>query len=141
MVADLAEVARRVQSHAIVSACAGTTRAMRERPFILRTGEALLRGEIDALLPDGRVLDYKTGTRHAEVETRYLWQLRLYAAAVEALDGAVADEAILFYVDSGETVPVDVSAAFRAEALQRAAAAIEHVQRDARRMREDAEIV
>jgi ATP-dependent helicase/nuclease subunit A len=125
---DLRQIAAGVRAHAISGQLALTARAMRERPFLLRVGDALVRGEIDVLLPDGAVVDYKTGARRPELEARYLWQLRLYAAAVDALNGAVADEASLFYVDTGEAVTIDVSRPFRAEALETAAAAIMRLQ-------------
>ena len=129
MLDDLVRISQRVFDSPLRQECAATTRDMRERPFVLRVGDALLRGELDAILPGARILDYKTGARRPDLGERYLWQLRLYAAAVEALDGAVADEAFLFYVDSGEIVSVDVSPKWRADALARAADAIQRLQR------------
>ena len=121
---DLDAIARRTQKHAMGATIRDSGHAMRERPFILRIGDAMLRGEIDAVLSDRRVLDYKTGARRPDLEERYLWQLRLYAAAVDALDGDVSDEALLFYVDTGDVIHVDVSSPMRDQARARAGEAI-----------------
>jgi len=82
---------------------------LKEHPFALRVGDAIVSGTIDLLLSDGTIVDYKTGKRHEEREQRYCWQLQWYAAAVRALGGVTPRDAWLVYVDEQELVPVDVS--------------------------------
>ena len=59
---------------------------------------------------DGTVIDYKTGQYKAESHTRYEKQVCIYADAVQILTNLRADNAYIYYVDSGELKEVNVSA-------------------------------
>ncbi len=72
---------------------------LREHAFVLRVGDCLVRGTIDAMLGDDTLIDYKTGAWNAEKHARYQWQLRLYAAAARALTGVLPCRGVLVYVD------------------------------------------
>jgi len=73
---------------------------LREHAFVLRVGDCLVRGTIDAMLGTDTLIDYKTGAWKAETHTRYQWQLRLYAAAARALTGVLPSRGVLVYVDA-----------------------------------------
>lgn len=121
MAADLAAVAERfatlpVHAHLTLHA------PEREVPFVLRLGETLLHGTIDAIA-EGVLLDYKTGRFDPEKHVRYTQQLQLYAAAMAQMLAAPAS-ALLVYLDVPREEPVDVSATSIATVLDRARAAI-----------------
>lgn len=97
----------------------------REAPFWLPVGGAWVSGKLDAMLADGTIIDYKTGKRRFEQHTRYEQQLRLYAAAVSTLGVTESPTAVVYYVDSAEEIPVDVSKAKVEETLVLAAEAIQ----------------
>jgi DNA helicase-2/ATP-dependent DNA helicase PcrA len=93
---------------------------MAELPFVLKVGERLVRGRIDAVyeLPGGglEIVDFKTGQ---EVERPGLDQLALYAAALERLGVAPAGPLALTYcyLASGRTASRRVTAAEAASTL------------------------
>lgn len=98
--------------------------AQREVPFVLRVGDKLVRGTIDLVLPDGTIVDYKTGHWSAEKHAGYERQVRLYAAAVRTLLGRTPPTAYLCYLDADadEWVrAVDVSAPRIQEVLEETA--------------------
>jgi ATP-dependent exoDNAse (exonuclease V) beta subunit len=102
----------------------GDPEAVREAPFALRLGDALVAGTIDALLANGEVADWKTGGRRPASHAAYEWQVRLYALALRELRGIEAPRGWLCYVDLGEEVEVDVSAPMLEKTRQRALDAI-----------------
>lgn len=86
-----------------------------EVPFTLRLTESILvEGRFDRLILDRNgklvLVDYKThripADKVRDVAMGYLWQLQLYALAVEALWGKLPDEAVLYFVYSGRRVEV-----------------------------------
>jgi ATP-dependent helicase/nuclease subunit A len=84
-----------------------------EWPFLLRIEDTLVRGVIDVLLPDGTLLDYKTGARRRETHAVYESQVRLYGLALRTLTGVAPSGAYLCYLDEEEgewACPVGVSA-------------------------------
>ena len=102
----------------------------REKPFMLRVGDVLVSGTIDALLDDGTLIDYKTGQPRKDMQERYEWQLRLYAAAVMKLSGKRPPAAFVYYADTGGHVAVDVSQQRIEEALATASHAITALSQD-----------
>jgi hypothetical protein len=96
----------------------------REEPFVLALAGAAVRGTIDALLTDGTIIDYKTGTQDASKAARYAMQLALYAAAVRRLLGKEPRGGLLYYADHGEAVTVALDAATVESALARAEQAV-----------------
>ena len=99
----------------------------RETPFILRVGDALVEGVIDAILDGDTILDYKTGLQRESRRHMYEAQLCLYAEALSRLRGAAPRRAWLFYVDTGELAPADISRERVAMVLEHAAKTIETV--------------
>jgi len=91
---------------------------LREMPFYLPLGECIVSGTIDALLPDGTIIDYKTGKVLAERKARYEWQLRLYAAAVRQLSGIQPTRGIVCYLEAGKEHKVSLGEAEIAETLR-----------------------
>ena len=85
------------------------TAVQKEVPFLFRMDDTAISGTIDALLPGGTIVDYKTGSRRSDSHQRYETQLRLYAAALRAIEGTAPSKGILFYIDSGDTSEVDLS--------------------------------
>lgn len=86
----------------------------RELPFLWRTNDRLIRGQIDLLAegPEGFwLLDYKTNHvvkgREQAIADRYLLQLVLYALAAKALFGKAPDRVSLYLtaVDSYVDIP------------------------------------
>ncbi|MBN2307487.1 MAG: PD-(D/E)XK nuclease family protein, partial [Candidatus Hydrogenedentes bacterium] len=119
-----------------------TQRAIRrETPFLLRVGDALVSGTVDAMLDDLSVVDYKTGRRTPGHHAAYEWQVRLYAAAVRALTGQMPPAGWLCYVDAERPEDlvsrVDVSPERIDEAIGRAHEAIEHLRQGPPQAREE----
>ncbi len=84
------------------SRLAGVVPLFAERPFLLRIGEATIRGRIDAIYgePDGpwEIVDYKTGRRAAPDDPLARLQLDLYALACIDVWGKRPDELTLTYL-------------------------------------------
>ncbi|MFQ5863406.1 MAG: UvrD-helicase domain-containing protein [Candidatus Brocadiales bacterium] len=88
-------------------------RAEREQPFVFKHRGNPIRGKIDLLFsPNGsgwHLLDYKSSSLIPKDMKGYEFQMQLYSLAVEAIYGQKPDEAILFFIASGEAVHVDTS--------------------------------
>lgn len=102
----------------------------REAPFMLRVGDALIEGVIDALLDGSTILDYKTGLQHEGRGAMYEAQLCLYAEALYRLRGAYPKGAYLYYADSGALAAADISRDHVADVLERAAKTMERVRNE-----------
>ena len=100
------------------------TAVQKEVPFLFRMDDTGIIGTIDALLPDGTIVDYKTGSSRPERHRRYETQLRLYAAALQAIEGTAPLKGVLFYIDTGETYEVDLSDSLIEESIADARKAI-----------------
>jgi len=95
-----------------------------ELDFAFRLGDdAVVMGKFDAVLPDGTLIDWKTGKFHEGTHARYERQLQLYAAAAAAL-GHPPPAAKVVYVEAGRIEPVDISGDAIAATLERAHAAL-----------------
>lgn len=76
---------------------------LRETPFVIRLGEGLVRGRIDALVRQGDVttiVDYKSGDPR---DGEYRDQLYLYALACRNLLGVTPERGIIYYLDAERT--------------------------------------
>lgn len=109
LAADLAAIAERFGRSALGKRMAREYPVLREHAFLLRVGDALVEGIIDAILPDGTLVDYKTGIPRETARAHYEAQLCLYAAAVRTLAKKDPPAAFLYYADTGEAHEVDVS--------------------------------
>jgi ATP-dependent helicase/nuclease subunit A len=127
LAADLKAIAERFARFPLGQRMAAEPETLREAPFLLRVGEELVNGAIDALFPDGTVIDYKTGRPDASARARYEAQVRLYAAAVRRLLKRQPPKAYLYYADADMTHEVDVSPECVEAVLRRAHEAIENV--------------
>ena len=107
--AELNEAVTRVEESDFFAQLQQAVGIQKELPFLFRVDDTGISGTIDARLPDGTIVDYKTGSRRPESHRRYETQLRLYAAALQAIEGRAPSKGVLFYVDSGETYEVDLS--------------------------------
>ena len=123
---DLEQAAIRFQASPLALEMAKNRGLKREVPFCLRFRDVLVDGQLDAVLDDGVIIDYKTG-RLYEAHERYELQLLLYAAAVHRLRGIIPPRAWLWYVDAGEVREVAVSAARIESVIERAREAIERM--------------
>jgi ATP-dependent helicase/nuclease subunit A len=105
---DLQKIASAFAHQPLCTELAQAQTLLREHPFVLRAGQILVRGTIDALLNGDTIIDYKTGRRSEEKAERYRWQLHFYAAAVRELTGVLPARALLAWVDqdSVEEFPV-----------------------------------
>ncbi len=119
----LSELAPRLHTAGLFTP-SGASPPEREVPFVLRIGDALISGAIDALLPDGPLLDYKTGRPRPESQPTYEAQVLLYAAAMRALRGTAPSEAHLVYVDTGDLHRVSITPDRLGDVLVRAQAAL-----------------
>ena len=68
-----------------------------------RRGE-VYNATILSLNGNGVIVDYKTGGHNEALAAQYEWQLRRYAAALRALNGAAPEKGMLCYLDQ-EGVP------------------------------------
>ena len=118
--ADLSETATRIQGSKFFAQLRQAKSIQKEVPFLFRLDDIGIRGTIDALLPDGTIVDYKTGSRRLGPRRRHETQLRLYAAALRAITGAAPSKGVLFYIDSGETCEVELGASFIEETVNAA---------------------
>ena len=109
---DLAAIIDRFQQSPLLHRIRAAHSIEKETPFVLRVNGALVAGAIDLLLDGSLIVDYKTGPKRPELESRYSQQMHWYGAAVGALRGATPAEAVLYYVDTGEMfrVPLDEAA-------------------------------
>lgn len=99
---SMAPLASRFEQTPFYQELAGAETLLREHPFVLNVAGLLVRGTIDALMNGDVLVDYKTG-RHAPARhERYLWQLRIYAAACRDLTGQLPTRGVLCYLDEGE---------------------------------------
>ncbi|WP_018133200.1 UvrD-helicase domain-containing protein [Effusibacillus pohliae] len=92
--------------------------SLREQPFYLKIGPTMLHGFIDLILPEAdgslTVVDFKTneirgGEQIAELAKSYEVQLQLYALAARSVFQKPVKRALLFFLDVGESVEVNVS--------------------------------
>lgn len=88
-------------------------RVERELAFVFYYRGNPIRGKIDLLFsPNGSgwyLLDYKSSSAD-QVELRgYEFQMQLYAMAIDAVYGQGPEEAVLFFLATGETLQVDIS--------------------------------
>lgn len=123
--AYLHDVAERFGSSALIKRFRSARNLQREAPFVLRIGDALVSGVIDALLDGNVIVDYKTGRRTPERSERYECQLRLYAAAAARVAGQSVNTLLLYYADLGEVCAVDASPESVEQALARARRAVD----------------
>jgi ATP-dependent exoDNAse (exonuclease V) beta subunit len=95
-------------------------RIEREFDFLLDIEDIILRGQIDLWFEDTAgqlvVVDYKTDRDESQASA-YALQLQLYALALKTYAGKFPEEAVLFYLRSGNQVSIDL----RPEALGQAA--------------------
>ena len=75
--------------------------------FTLNLDTCTLNGTIDALLPDGTILDYKTGHPNPGLKEKYRRQLCIYAAAVQLLQGTPPKTGLIYYLDTDESTKID----------------------------------
>lgn len=122
--ADLRELAARFYKSPLGRRLSGESIMYRETPFCLRLDDALITGKIDALLPDGTIIDYKTGRIDDQRNARYEWQLLLYAAAVRQLTAVIPSNGMLAYVDAHAFPEIALSEEDIAGALRHAREAI-----------------
>ncbi|MFO7973130.1 MAG: UvrD-helicase domain-containing protein, partial [Candidatus Hydrogenedentota bacterium] len=106
---ELKNAARRFKDSEAWDVVSNARNIQREAPFILRIGDALVEGVIDALLDDSTILDYKTGLRRKSRMAMYEAQLCLYAEALYRLRGVRPERAYLYYVDTGDLDEADIS--------------------------------
>ena len=125
LAADLARVADRFGRSTLAERMAYKGPIRREAPFLLRVGGILVSGVVDAILPDGALVDYKTGSRGPGAQARYEAQLCVYAAAMRTLLHREPPHALLWYVDEDDLCEVDVSTARVASVMDRAQKAVE----------------
>lgn len=116
---DLAACTSRVRALEAWPELKRIRREDREIPFLLAVKGGYISGVIDAITPEGTLVDYKTGRFDEQRHARYSWQLLLYAAAVRALRGMAPREGLVVYVDEG-----------RCERVSLDAEAIDHALRD-----------
>jgi len=131
--ADLRVLTARFRRSPLGQRLSGESAIYRETPFCLRLDDALITGKIDALLPDGTIIDYKTGRIDDQRNARYEWQLLLYAAALRQLTAIVPSRGILAYVDADALREITLSAEDVGQALRHAREAINALRTSGRR--------
>jgi ATP-dependent exoDNAse (exonuclease V) beta subunit len=94
---------------------AGAATTEREFDFLMEVENLVLRGQVDLWFEDrGKtvLVDYKTdriGAADAPARAeQYTLQLRLYALALERLNGRAPDEAYVYFLRPNTAVPVDL---------------------------------
>jgi ATP-dependent exoDNAse (exonuclease V) beta subunit len=119
--AALEKIAADFEAMPLCAELGNATGLLREHPFVLRMGEGLVRGTIDAMLAPDTLIDYKTGDFHAERHERYQWQLKLYAAAARALTGTLPTRGVLVYLDKSRVEELVIRAVDADDAMALAA--------------------
>lgn len=120
LVTDMEAIAERFRATDLHGRLQVERRILREAPFVLNLEDAVINGTIDAMLPDGTMIDYKTGQPEDTRQARYEWQLLLYAAAAARLGKAEPREGLLVYVDVGKVHRVPITPADMDHALRQA---------------------
>ena len=121
--AEATEMAAGFEQSELARRMAAAGHVEREFEFLMELDGVIVRGQIDAWFEeDGRlvVVDYKTGRLQPEREparlASYFLQLRLYALALERLTGRLPREALLHFLRSRKTTPIDLNENALAEA-------------------------
>ena len=121
---ELSTIIERLQQSSLWPQLSASTNARRELPFLFEIGGVFLNGVIDALLDANTLVDYKLGSPAAGRLERHETQLRIYAAAIRAETGRSPQRAVLYYMNSGQLIDVDVRPVILDETLQHANAAL-----------------
>ncbi len=121
---ELTDISEKIQKSALWPMLARAKSLRRELPFLLDVAGILLSGTIDAVINNTALIDYKLGAPTPARVARYQTQLQLYAAAIRAATGRAPTVALLYYLGSGELVPVDVGSEALDAVIARAAAAL-----------------
>jgi ATP-dependent helicase/nuclease subunit A len=106
---DLEAIADRFQRSALFDKLRNDTGIDRELQLRWMVDGVCINGVIDARLDDGTIVDYKTGSQHASLDSQYIWQLRLYATAIRALTGTTPPRGMLCYLDTEDAPCTEVS--------------------------------
>lgn len=119
------ELAARFQASELGKRAARAEAVEREFDFVMAAEDVVLRGQVDLWFEErGRlvVVDYKTDQVSAgeapERAASYAIQLQLYALALERLRGRFPEEAWVYFLRPGVSVPVSVGSPEVADALQ-----------------------
>ena len=112
---EAAKLADAFRKSALGRCAATATTIEREFDFLMEVENLVLRGQIDLWFEDrGKtvLVDYKTDrVNAAEAPThakQYALQLRLYALALERLNGRAPDEAYIYFLRPNTAIPVDL---------------------------------
>lgn len=100
---ELTEMIARFRGGPHFASLRNQQRLQKELAFHWQLNGVTVSGTIDAVLDDGTIVDFKTGARDSSLHARYVWQVRLYAAALHALTGQIAPGGLLCYLDSTES--------------------------------------
>jgi ATP-dependent exoDNAse (exonuclease V) beta subunit len=121
---DLRCAAERFAKSATGARGASAQGVQREAAFVLKIDDAYISGVIDMLLPDGTIVDYKTGKFHENLFAQYELQLRLYAIAARDVAGIQPRSAWLYYADSGVEIEVGVTEPLLEATMEKARQAV-----------------
>ncbi len=87
------------------------------------TDRALIRGRYDAVIQNKRkkhtIIDYKTGQPHAGLRTDF--QMQFYCLATESQHGIEVDEAVVYYMETGQSTVFSVTPEFLHEGQENVA--------------------
>jgi ATP-dependent exoDNAse (exonuclease V) beta subunit len=127
---EAVELCRTFASSELGRRAAHASRIEREYEFITAFGEIVVRGQIDLWFEEAGeliLLDYKTDRFDPESEPSriegYALQLRIYALALERLNGRLPDRAVLQFLRSRQSIDVSLAP----EALRRARLVVEEL--------------
>jgi CRISPR/Cas system-associated exonuclease Cas4 (RecB family) len=112
---EAAKLADLFRKSALGRRAAAAATCEREFDFLMEIENLVLRGQIDLWFEDrGRtvLVDYKTDQVNAADAParaeRYALQLRLYALALERVNGRAPDEAYVYFLRPNAAVPIDL---------------------------------
>lgn len=106
---EIRAICDRIAIHPIIQRIHTDEFAEREAPFSIVFPEGVIDGAVDVALGDGAIIDYKTGPIPGGLN-QYQAQVQLYAYARHTLCNQTPTEGVLFFVETGETVNIDVTA-------------------------------
>jgi len=119
---DLGGIVEQLRRSDLWNKLKGAATRRRELPFLFELGGVFLNGVLDALLDEETLVDYKLASPAGGRSLRHETQLRIYAAAVRAATGQAPQQALLYYMDSGQLIDVDLRPPLLDETIARASA-------------------
>ncbi len=103
----------KIMNHPVYPLLKANPPIQREIPFIWKLDNYYIQGTVDAVLEDGTVVDYKTGSNASKHSEQYWKQLEIYYYAIRDLGIKLNNKLILVYIDQSKYDIKDIDISHR----------------------------